>query len=88
MELYPGMRAHMGRWSYFIVKMTMREVAESVKFASDVYNDFTLDEAIQRILKESCGRKRDCYLPCAPAGPLLQLSGRRSDRRRAQVGIP
>jgi DNA sulfur modification protein DndB len=51
------MQAHMGRWSYFIVKMTMREVAESVRFASDVYNDFTLDQAIQRILKESRVRK-------------------------------
>lgn len=47
------MRAHMGRWTYFIVKMTMREVAESVHYASDVYNDVTLDDAIQRILKTS-----------------------------------
>lgn len=57
MELYPGMRAHMGRWSYYIVKMTMREVAESVRFASDVYSDYTLDEAIQRILNESRVRR-------------------------------
>jgi DNA sulfur modification protein DndB len=51
------MQAQMGRWRYYVVKMTMREVAESVRFASDVYNDFTLDEAIQRILNESRVRK-------------------------------
>ncbi len=53
MNLYPGLKASMGRWTYFVVKMTMRELAESVKFAADVYDDHTLDEAIQRILEES-----------------------------------
>lgn len=53
MNLYPAMKASMGRWNYFIVKMTMRELAESVKFAADVYDDRTLDEAIQRVLNES-----------------------------------
>jgi len=43
----------MGSWNYFVVKMTMRELAESVKFAADVYDDRTLDEAIQRVLNES-----------------------------------
>src|SRR3954452_11008627 len=47
------MRARMGRWDYYIVKMNMRELAESVKFAHDIYEDKTLDQAIQRILKES-----------------------------------
>lgn len=53
MNLYPAMKASMGRWNYFVVKMTMREIAESVKFAADVYDDRTLDEAIQRVLNES-----------------------------------
>ena len=52
MNLYPGMKASMGRWNYFVVKMTMRELAESVKFAADVYDDRTLGEAIQRVLNE------------------------------------
>ena len=43
----------MGRWHYFIVKMTMRELAESVKFAAAVYDDRTLDDAIQRALNET-----------------------------------
>lgn len=53
MNLYPAMKASMGRWNYFVVKMTMSEVAESVKFAADIYDDRTLDEAIQRVLNES-----------------------------------
>ena len=53
MNVYPAMRASMGRWTYFVVKMTMRELAEHVKFAAAVYDDRTLDEAIQRKLNES-----------------------------------
>ena len=53
MNLYPAMRASMGRWTYFVVKMTMRELAEQVKFGAAVYEDRTLDEAIQRELMES-----------------------------------
>ena len=52
MNLYPAMSAQMGRWDYYLVKMNMREVAESVKFAHDIYEDQTLDEAIQRSLNE------------------------------------
>jgi len=47
----------MGRWDYFVVKMTMREVADNIKFASDVYEDRTLDEAIQRVLNTGRVRK-------------------------------
>jgi DNA sulfur modification protein DndB len=57
MNIYPAMRAHMGRWDYFIVKMNMRELAESVKFAHDIYEDKTLDEAIQRVLNTSRVKK-------------------------------
>src|SRR5262249_33299578 len=51
-NFYPGIRGQMGRWNYFVVKMSMRELAESVKFAHDVYDDRTLDDAIQRALNE------------------------------------
>lgn len=50
MNLYPAMRAHMGKWEYYVAKMNMRELAESVRFAHDVNEDRTLDDAIQRIL--------------------------------------
>src|SRR3954454_16465563 len=52
------MVAHMGNWRYYTVKMSTRELAENVNFASEIYEDRTLDEAIQRTLNE--GRvKRD-----------------------------
>ena len=47
----------MGEWTYYIVKMRMREVASEVKFGSEVFDDFTLDEAIQRTIQESRVRK-------------------------------
>ncbi len=57
MQLYPALRAHMGDWTYYIVKMRMREVASEVKFGSQVHHDYTLDEAIQRTIKESRVKK-------------------------------
>ena len=53
MELYPALKAHMGDWTYYIVKMQMQEVAAKVKFGSQVHSDKTLDEAIQRTITES-----------------------------------
>ena len=50
MNIYPALKGHMGSWQYFTVKMSMRELADNVKFAEDVYQDRTLDEAIQREL--------------------------------------
>ena len=57
MQLYPALRASMGTWKYYIVKMRMREVAAEVKFGSQVHNDFTLDEAIQRTINEGRVKK-------------------------------
>ena len=57
MQLYPALKASMGDWTYYIVKMRMSEVAAEVKFGSEVHNDFTLDEAIQRTIKESRVKK-------------------------------
>lgn len=51
MNLYPALRMEMGTWTYYVVKMSARELAENVQFAHDVYTDRTLGEAIQRILK-------------------------------------
>ena len=53
MNIYPAMRATMGRWQYYMVKMSMRELNDTVKFAADIYDDRTLDDAIQRVLNES-----------------------------------
>ena len=57
MQVYPAIKAHMGDWSYYIVKMRMREVATEVQFGSQVHNDITLDQAIQRTLNESRVKK-------------------------------
>lgn len=57
MNLYPALRARMGTWEYFVVKLTMREVSEHVKFASDIHQDHTLDEAIQRAIAQSRANK-------------------------------
>ena len=50
MRIYPAIRAQMGDWHYYIVRMKMREVAQEVQLAHDIYEDNTLSEAIQRDL--------------------------------------
>ena len=57
MNLYPSIQARMGSWTYYMVRMTMREVAENVRFAAEVWDDRTLDEAIQRVLDEGRVKK-------------------------------
>ena len=52
MNLYPALSSTMGSWNYYTVKMTMRALAENVKFAAEIYDDRTLDEAIQRVVNE------------------------------------
>ena len=53
MQLYPAIKARMGDWDYYVVRMTMREVAREVQLASDLWEDKTLSDAIQRVLDES-----------------------------------
>ena len=53
MNLYPAIRARMGSWQYYTVKMTARAISENVRFGSEVYEDRTLDEAIQRAVNET-----------------------------------
>src|SRR3954466_11448120 len=52
MNLYPAIQFTMGDWTYYTVKMTLGELSDNVKFASEIYEDRTLDEAIQRVLDE------------------------------------
>ena len=53
MQLYPAIKAKMGDWSYYIVRMTMREVSREFRLASDLWEDKTLSDAIQRAIDES-----------------------------------
>lgn len=52
MNLYPALKAKMGSWSYYIIKMKMKDIVKEVEFASELYNSKTLDDAIQRTLNE------------------------------------
>jgi len=42
----------MGSWTYYALKMSARELSSNVRYAYEVYEDRTLDEAIQRALNE------------------------------------
>jgi len=42
------MKMRMGSWDYYTVKMDMESVAKEISFATDVNQDKTLDEQIQR----------------------------------------
>ena len=53
MQMYPAIKARMGDWNYYIVRMTMREVANEINLATDEWEDPTLSDAIQRELDES-----------------------------------
>ena len=53
MQLYPAIKARMGDWDYYIVRMTMREVAREVQLASQLWEDKTLSDAIQREIDQS-----------------------------------
>jgi DNA sulfur modification protein DndB len=57
MNLYPALQSQMGSWKYYIAKMKMKEVANEVDFAYDIYEDRTLSDAIQRDLNESRVKK-------------------------------
>jgi len=47
----------MGDWDYYVVKMKMKDLAKEVNFASEVHNDATLDEAIQKRNSPTAERK-------------------------------
>ena len=58
MRIYPALKSRMGDWSYYIVRMRMQELASEISFSSDIYDDYTLGDAIQRALDESRVKKQ------------------------------
>ena len=50
MQIYPAIRAQMGTWQYYIVRMKMREIAHKVRFSHDIYTDKTLSDAVRQTL--------------------------------------
>ena len=57
MNIYPALKAKMGTWDYYIIKMKMKDLVKEVDFASRLYDSKTLDEAIQRTLNEGRVKK-------------------------------
>ena len=57
MRIYPAIKAQMGDWKYYIVRMKMREVAQEVHLAHDIYEDRTLSDAVQRTLRQNRVKK-------------------------------
>ena len=55
--MHPAIKATMGLWTYYIVKLKVSDLAKEVSFSSDVHQDKTLDEAIQREIQESRARE-------------------------------
>ena len=55
--MHPAIKATMGLWTYYIVKLKVSDLAKEVSFSSDVHQDRTLDEAIQREIQESRARE-------------------------------
>ena len=76
MQLYPAIRARMGDWDYYIVRMTMREVAREVQLASQLWEDKTLSDAIQREIDESRAKQQ-----------IVNFLSRREDRFFASLVV-
>ena len=56
-SMYPAIRATMGKWTYYIVKLKISDLAKEVELSSEVHQDRTLDEAIQREIDNSRARQ-------------------------------
>ena len=56
-SMYPAIKATMGRWNYYIVKLKVSDLAKEVELSSEVHQDRTLDEAIQREIDSSRARQ-------------------------------
>lgn len=57
MQVYPAIKAHMGRWEYYLVRMSMRELAENIRYAEEIHGPTQLSDAIQRELRRSRATK-------------------------------
>lgn len=55
--MYPAIEAGIGKWTYYIVKMKVSDLAKEVNLSSDVHQEKTLDEAIQRKIQDSRARE-------------------------------
>ena len=57
MQIYPAIKAEMGRWEYYLARMSMRELAENIRYAEEIHGPTQLSDAIQRELRRSRATK-------------------------------
>ena len=57
MQIYPAIKAQMGRWEYYLARMSMRELAENIRYAEEIHGPTQLSDAIQRELRRSRATK-------------------------------
>ena len=57
MNIYPAIKMKMGDpeegWTYYVIKMKMKDVGKEINFASEFSGSKTLNEVLQRQLNES-----------------------------------
>ena len=53
MQVYPAIKARMGRWDYFLVRMSMREIGQNIRYAEEIRGVSQLSQAIQRNLNRA-----------------------------------
>jgi len=57
MILFPSIQGKLGSWTFYSTKMTARDLASQVKFASEVWQAKALDHWIQRALNTARAKK-------------------------------
>ena len=57
-----SLRGHFGDWTYYPCLMKLKDIAEKVRFADQIYESKTLSEMVQRKLKEKWGGEIKEYL--------------------------
>lgn len=57
MKLYPALKSRMGLWDYYTVRVRLGDLVNEVNFATDVSEDKTLEDALQRQLNEGRSKK-------------------------------
>jgi len=56
--MYPAIKMNMGKWEYYVIRMTMKEVADNIKYAHEVHENPTLATWIQRAINTSRVKKQ------------------------------
>ena len=62
MNIYPALKLHMGDqvegWTYYVIKMKIKDIGKEIRFAGEFSGSKTLNEVIQRQLDESRVKKQ------------------------------